>query len=346
MEAQGPPTKIACLAESRREGGSPGLGLGLGLGLESGFGHGKCGFTFLQLQELEHQALIFKYIVAGVPVPFHLVLPIWKSVASSFTGFNGGIYLHYRSFLGHSPLCFDYRNSMEPEPGRCRRTDGKRWRCAKDVVPDQKYCERHMHRGRQRSRKHVEASQLRTTATSTTKPKETYSNVLNSNTNLSVSVSVPVSLQLMTNNNSTINNINNNSSNVSPRLGFSPKSVLQGGTYLGCSSLCSNYRNIMETEPGRCRRTDGRKWRCAKDVVVDQKYCERHMHRGSRKRVEASQPTITTTTTASNTHLSTSNPGKSQLMTTNNSNSIDDLPVWVPPQTSVLRGACKTEPSL
>jgi len=45
---------------------------------------------------------------------------------------------------------------MDPEPGRCRRTDGKKWRCARDVVAGQKYCERHMHRGRNRSRKPVE----------------------------------------------------------------------------------------------------------------------------------------------------------------------------------------------
>lgn len=46
---------------------------------------------------------------------------------------------------------------MDTEPGRCRRTDGKKWRCKKKTVPDQKYCEQHMHRGRQRSRKLVEA---------------------------------------------------------------------------------------------------------------------------------------------------------------------------------------------
>ena len=45
---------------------------------------------------------------------------------------------------------------MDPEPGRCRRTDGKKWRCSRDVVAGQKYCERHMHRGRNRSRKPVE----------------------------------------------------------------------------------------------------------------------------------------------------------------------------------------------
>ena len=49
-----------------------------------------------------------------------------------------------------------YGHSADPEPGRCRRTDGKKWRCARDAAPDQKYCERHLHRGRPRSRKHVE----------------------------------------------------------------------------------------------------------------------------------------------------------------------------------------------
>ncbi|RRT85565.1 hypothetical protein BHE74_00001899 [Ensete ventricosum] len=128
---------------------SSSLMLGLGLGLGRGSGAAKPVFTFMQLQELEHQALIYKYMAAGLPVPVHLVLPIWKSVAAS----SFGAY----AVMGYGSLCLDYRNSMEPEPGRCRRTDGKKWRCSRDVVPDQKYCERHMHRGRNRSRKPVEA---------------------------------------------------------------------------------------------------------------------------------------------------------------------------------------------
>ncbi|KAK9109769.1 hypothetical protein Sjap_017829 [Stephania japonica] len=48
-----------------------------------------------------------------------------------------------------------FRTINDPEPGRCRRTDGKKWRCAKEVVVDQKYCERHLNRGRYRSKKHV-----------------------------------------------------------------------------------------------------------------------------------------------------------------------------------------------
>ncbi|URE25048.1 QLQ [Musa troglodytarum] len=59
------------------------LMLGLGLGLGRGVGASKPVFTFMQLQELEHQALIYKYMAAGLPVPVQLVLPIWKSVAAS-----------------------------------------------------------------------------------------------------------------------------------------------------------------------------------------------------------------------------------------------------------------------
>lgn len=59
---------------------------------------------------------------------------------------------------------------MDPEPGRCRRTDGYKWRCRNDVLPNTKYCERHIHRGR--SRKHVETSKitLQLSAPTITKP--------------------------------------------------------------------------------------------------------------------------------------------------------------------------------
>lgn len=72
--------------------------------------------------------------------------------------------------MGLGSLCFDYRSSMEPEPGRCRRTDGKKWRCSRDVVPGHKYCERHVHRGRGRSRKPVEAAAAAVTAAAATAP--------------------------------------------------------------------------------------------------------------------------------------------------------------------------------
>ncbi|XP_075484928.1 growth-regulating factor 1-like isoform X2 [Primulina tabacum] len=109
-------------------------------------------FTPSQWMELEHQALIYKYIVANVPIPSYLLNPIRKALESAgFSTFSG-----LRSnALGWGAFHIGFPNT-DPEPGRCRRTDGKKWRCSKDAVTDQKYCERHMNRGRHRSRKPVE----------------------------------------------------------------------------------------------------------------------------------------------------------------------------------------------
>ncbi|KAK3011795.1 hypothetical protein RJ639_011783 [Escallonia herrerae] len=96
------------------------------------------------MRELEHQALIYKYMVAGHHVPSHLIIPIWKSVASNCK--DRRLVVHIFSVLGSSTLNCDSRRNMDPEPGRC----------SKDAVPDQKYCEKHLYRGRQPSKKHVE----------------------------------------------------------------------------------------------------------------------------------------------------------------------------------------------
>ncbi|CAA3025935.1 Hypothetical predicted protein [Olea europaea subsp. europaea] len=62
-----------------------------------------------------------------------------------------------------SGLDLRFSSGSDPEPWRCRRTDGKKWRCSRDVAPDQKYCERHAHKSRPRSRKPVETQSLNTT---------------------------------------------------------------------------------------------------------------------------------------------------------------------------------------
>lgn len=286
-------------------------------------------FTRAQLHELEHQFIILKYISAGLAVPLHLIRPIWKSVTSSFSAADGGIYHRYPSFIGFSPQGFDYRNmTMDPEPGRCRRTDGKKWRCGKDVIPNQKYCERHVHRGSQRSRKHVEAPNASLTFTNSPIILNEDLNVLNT---ASCSVSAPTGLRIMrasstfittttpasassnnenkcknekncdeendeknvkekSNMERSSNTENNKSvgSHVLPGVGLSPKSVLQ----VPGISPCLYYSSRLGPEQGRCRRTDGKKWRCSKDVVPNQKYCPQHMHRGAKKQhmAEATQP--------------------------------------------------------
>ncbi|XP_027915132.1 growth-regulating factor 3 [Vigna unguiculata] len=111
-------------------------------------------FSLSQWQELELQALIFRYMLAGAAVPPELLQPIKKSLLHSPHYFLHHPLQHYQPALLQSG--YWGRGAMDPEPGRCRRTDGKKWRCSRDVVAGQKYCERHMHRGRNRSRKPVE----------------------------------------------------------------------------------------------------------------------------------------------------------------------------------------------
>lgn len=88
-----------------------------------------------------------------------------------------GVFLH-QCTVGWGSFHLGFSGNTDPEPGRCRRTDGKKWRCSRDAVADQKYCERHINRGRHRSRKPVEgqaghshsvagASNITTAATAT-----------------------------------------------------------------------------------------------------------------------------------------------------------------------------------
>ncbi|KAK4725144.1 hypothetical protein R3W88_027923 [Solanum pinnatisectum] len=124
-------------------------------------GNGGDYFSLAQWQELELQSLIFRHFVAGAPVPSELLHLVKKSIIASsppppsyYFAHPFQQYPHYEQALMQSG--YWGRAAMDPEPGRCRRTDGKKWRCSRDVVAGQKYCERHVHRGRSRSRKPVE----------------------------------------------------------------------------------------------------------------------------------------------------------------------------------------------
>ncbi|XP_059669426.1 growth-regulating factor 4-like [Cornus florida] len=118
-------------------------------------------FSWGQWQELELQGMIFRHMLAGASIPPELLHLLHNSLLNSTTTTTTPppYYLHYPPrHYQPSLLQSGYwgRGAMDPEPGRCRRTDGKKWRCSRDVVAGHKYCERHMHRGRNRSRKPVE----------------------------------------------------------------------------------------------------------------------------------------------------------------------------------------------
>ncbi|KAI3726382.1 hypothetical protein L1987_66179 [Smallanthus sonchifolius] len=114
-------------------------------------------FTPSQWMELEHQALIYKHFVANVPVPSNLLNPLRKSLNTFLFPGSSSSTSYAPSSYGWGTFHLGFSGTADPEPGRCRRTDGKKWRCSRDAVPDQKYCERHINRGRHRSRKPVES---------------------------------------------------------------------------------------------------------------------------------------------------------------------------------------------
>ncbi|XP_020203332.1 growth-regulating factor 9 isoform X2 [Cajanus cajan] len=320
--------------------------------------------TEAQRRELHHQVFIFNHLAYKPSPPHHLV-----QFPSNMPEY---------SFLG-----YDHGNMLDQEPHRCRRTDGKKWRCGKNVVPGQKYCERHMHRGRNRSRKPVETSQANSCLTTKPSNKSHTINKPASRTQFQISnpkrkaiqpydtpsSATPRSLRVA--NCSSANNRSKNivryaeyltpissasmacsgstlatavapkvvatfstvavaavasdnksclkicqkddqsksciSNNISVRsggkgsivgdtngistgIGFSPRSVLQA-----CNPSYLNDRTNMEPAPGRCRRTDGKKWQCKSAVLPGQKYCATHMHRGAKKRFANVKPAATTT---------------------------------------------------
>lgn len=60
-----------------------------------------------QLQEFRMQALVYRYIEAGVRVPNHLVVPIWNSLALSSSSSSG--YLIHNNYPSSSSKYFEIR---------------------------------------------------------------------------------------------------------------------------------------------------------------------------------------------------------------------------------------------
>ncbi|KAL7147278.1 hypothetical protein ABFS83_06G097500 [Erythranthe nasuta] len=113
-------------------------------------------FTCVQWKELERQAMIYKYMISSVPVPLDLLFPP-PIIINSSTPPPPPPNIYSPAVLYNNNVS-RYSKTGDLEPGRCKRTDGKKWRCSRDVAPTQKYCDRHLHRGRPRSRKPVETT--------------------------------------------------------------------------------------------------------------------------------------------------------------------------------------------
>ncbi|KAG5243517.1 hypothetical protein OIU77_030598 [Salix suchowensis] len=132
-------------------------------------------FTASQWQELEHQALIYKYMVSGIPIPPDLLFTIKRSGCLD-SSLSSKLFPRQPPHFSWSCFQMGLGRKIDPEPGRCRRTDGKKWRCSKEAYPDSKYCEKHMHRGKNRSRKPVEVATQSTTAPNVSSITRNHSN--------------------------------------------------------------------------------------------------------------------------------------------------------------------------
>ncbi|KAK1404740.1 Growth-regulating factor [Heracleum sosnowskyi] len=129
-------------------------------------GMGRSYFSMEQWQELKLQALIFKHIISGATIPPQLLHLLITNKSFSLSSLSSPYYQHQLPLQHYRPACMQSRGkgAMDPEPGRCRRTDGKKWRCSKEAVAGHKYCDRHVYRGRNRSRKPVEIPTQKPTA--------------------------------------------------------------------------------------------------------------------------------------------------------------------------------------
>ncbi|KAK9749272.1 hypothetical protein RND81_02G114400 [Saponaria officinalis] len=179
---------------------------------------------------------------------------------------------------------------MDAEPGRCRRTDGKKWRCYQSVVPNEKYCIKHMHRGRKRSRKLVE--------------DDVTPNVASEAPAILIKKSQPLlRFPSMTLTDAVARMDEKTQSSVSTQ------SVRQDDH--GCSEVqreANGPRQVLR----RCSRKDGRKWQCHNEAIPGQKYCGLHVHRGLKKPHPAISPSATAETKATRLSFSSSKLSESE----------------------------------
>ncbi|KAM7259222.1 hypothetical protein ACFE04_014963 [Oxalis oulophora] len=149
------------LNQEQRLENRPDLELGLGL---SSYQSPKYGFTDIQREELQTQLLIHKHLEARVPVPHQLITPIWNHVANSqhglnVPGFQCQPHNHNSTVMSNKPdMQQEYGDVHDydkyPEPGRCRKTDGRHWRCPYEAIDGHNYCATHVRAGKQsRSKK-------------------------------------------------------------------------------------------------------------------------------------------------------------------------------------------------
>ncbi|EMS67499.1 hypothetical protein TRIUR3_33546 [Triticum urartu] len=118
-------------------------------------------FTATQWVELQRQSLIYNHMAASSPIPSYLVFsninPAAAAAAAAaapsqaapsyYCCYNTPLLIHHYQAQQAAQMSMLLQCMQQAVARRrCGRTDGKKWRCARDAEPDQKYCQRHLNR--------------------------------------------------------------------------------------------------------------------------------------------------------------------------------------------------------
>ncbi|XBH62389.1 growth-regulating factor 6-like [Aegilops tauschii subsp. strangulata] len=114
-------------------------------------------FTAAQWVELQWQSLIYNHMAASSPIPSYLLFsninPAAAAAAptqapsSCYCCYNTPLLVHHYQAQQAAQMSMLLQCMQQAVARRrCGRTDGKKWRCARDAEPDQKYCQRHLNR--------------------------------------------------------------------------------------------------------------------------------------------------------------------------------------------------------
>jgi hypothetical protein len=100
--------------------------------------------------ELQRQALIYKHMAASAPIPSYLLFSDINATAAAssyYYCYNTPLLVpHYHAQQAARMSVLLQCMQQAVARRRCGRTDGKKWRCARDAEPDQRYCQRHLNR--------------------------------------------------------------------------------------------------------------------------------------------------------------------------------------------------------
>eukprot|EP00958_Prasinococcus_capsulatus_P012496 scaffold1248_cov393-Prasinococcus_capsulatus_cf.AAC.18 len=220
----------------------------------------------------------------------------------------------------------------EVQPQRCRRTDGKRWRCSNDCVRGHNYCEKHLNakarraRNNRRARANREALAAAEAAAKAEAQKEAAEKEADIETTPERAASPSGDITTRDGGEHSKEDVvgatatsyeeakGTELKQTSPceaQQALAPVKEEEAGAKRGWS--CDSSESLTDTEGPteagtkekgvnsprtvlarsmQCKRTDGKNWRCSCMAVPNHNFCEKHLAHMARSHAKRRRPTI------------------------------------------------------